>query len=259
MTRFGLIGKPVSHSKSPDLFRAAYPDCGMTYELIEAPSFEESIRLFKEGFDAVNVTAPYKESAFLCADSADIITSLLRATNLLLKKDGRICAFNTDFWAVSNILRLYLHEFEKPAVLVAGCGGAGKAAALAASDLHLDVTVVNRSYDRAKSFCDAVGGIKAEPFDQMAAVARKSDIIIYTLPVKADCFDSVLLEGKMVLEANYRNPSFSPLKADVDFVYVPGYEWLVQQALTGFGIMTGRKPEEKSLRALLKHLHLYEY
>ena len=62
MKRFGLIGKPISHSGSPRLFRAGYHG-KYEYDLIEAPDFETSWKLFLEKYDGINVTAPYKELA----------------------------------------------------------------------------------------------------------------------------------------------------------------------------------------------------
>ena len=45
MARFGLIGNPIAHSKSPALFKAAYSGED-SYELIEAESLEVSMDKF---------------------------------------------------------------------------------------------------------------------------------------------------------------------------------------------------------------------
>ena len=47
MARFGLIGNPIAHSKSPALFAAAYPN-NDTYELIEAENLEKSLQIFMQ-------------------------------------------------------------------------------------------------------------------------------------------------------------------------------------------------------------------
>ena len=89
--KYGLIGYPISHSKSPQLFRAAYsshPD--MTYDLIEEQDFEKAWRIFLDRYDAVNVTAPFKGDAFRKVDVADTISRELYAVNILKKKDGKI-------------------------------------------------------------------------------------------------------------------------------------------------------------------------
>ena len=59
--RFGLIGHPINHSQSPALFAAAYPGGEHSYELIEEPDFDKAYARFLEGYDAVNVTTPFKE------------------------------------------------------------------------------------------------------------------------------------------------------------------------------------------------------
>ncbi|MBR1959386.1 MAG: hypothetical protein IKA34_02310, partial [Bacteroidales bacterium] len=65
--KFGLIGHPIAHSLSPALFKAGY-DSRYPYQLIEGADFEDSYRRFLEGYDGINVTAPFKEPAFAKAD-----------------------------------------------------------------------------------------------------------------------------------------------------------------------------------------------
>ena len=250
MKKFGLIGNPISRSLSPKLFRAAYPDGGMTYDLIETGTVEEALESFRKNYDAVNVTAPYKESAFKAADRADVISRSLGATNLLIKKDGRLEAFNTDFWAVTNILRLHKMRFDDANVLVVGCGGAGKAAALASVNLHLTTILANRSMKRARDFCFSTGGIAPISLESIPDQVQASNIgiIIYTVPAAIDSLGKIPLKGKVVIEANYSNPCLKELCAEKGALYVPGQEWLVEQALTGFTLMTGTAPDEQVLR-----------
>ena len=66
--KYGLIGYPISHSKSPELFRAAYPDTDMSYDLIEESDFSRAYRRFLQEYEAVNVTAPFKGDAFRKVD-----------------------------------------------------------------------------------------------------------------------------------------------------------------------------------------------
>lgn len=67
--RLGLIGCPISHSKSPALFLEHYasrPDIleHWSYDLIERDTFDEAWAAFLQDYIAVNVTAPFKEDAF---------------------------------------------------------------------------------------------------------------------------------------------------------------------------------------------------
>ena len=171
--RLGLIGCPIGHSLSPALFRehfASRPDIleHWSYDLIERSTFDEAWNTFLQGYEAVNVTAPFKENAFRAADSHDYSALRSRAANLLVKTQNEgIKAYNTDFEAVVEILRQELQRtatantaaetVEKAGrhkVLVIGCGGAGKAATAAALEADMQVSLCNRTVSRAQEFAD---------------------------------------------------------------------------------------------------------
>ena len=54
---------------------------------------------------------------------------------------------------------------------------------------------------------------------------------------------------KVILEANYKNPSFDKaltdriIESNPNARYVSGETWLLYQALTGYEIFTGEKPD----------------
>jgi len=240
--KYGLIGYPIGHSQSPAMFKACFPD--LEYDLIETPDFEEAMRIFMAEYDAINVTAPFKEKAFAEADEADTITAQLKAANILVKRDGKISAMNTDFWGVSQLLRLNMPPGELPKTLVIGCGGAGKAAAAAASNLHLETIIANRTLKTAEEFCSRLGGMAAMPLDDVAERLNEFGIIIYTLPVRIPEVDLINDMSIIKIEANYRNPFLNGKG------YVPGKEWLIAQAAPGFKIMTGRTPDYERLQSI---------
>ena len=135
--RFGLIGHPIEHSLSPALFKAGY-DGMYPYDLIITEDFEEAYKRFLEGYDGINVTAPFKELALRKADIISEECRLVGATNLLIKTPEGIAAYNSDFRGLVTIFRGLkgdekrtpfhpLSDHEKT-VLIVGAGGAGKAA-----------------------------------------------------------------------------------------------------------------------------------
>lgn len=228
--RFGLVGFPIGHSQSPDLFKAAYPQFG--YDLIDTPDFEEAMTIFKKGYDAVNVTAPFKEQAFLVADRADEKTALIGAANILRKEaDGSVSAFNSDYSAVRLLLERNLDAEAPRKALVVGCGGAGKAAALAALDLGLETVIANRTLSRAEEYCRRIGGGTAVSLEEARKHIAGCGVIIFTIPVPAGMAEAISGSGILHIEANYRTPSLSGSG------YIPGEEWLKAQAETGYSIM----------------------
>ena len=76
-----------------------------------------------------------------------------------------------------------------------------------------------------------------------------TDILIYALPVKIDLLDELPLAGKVVVEANYKNPCLQERCAVEGFTYISGMEWLVAQAVEGYQLMTGIEPDAERVKA----------
>ena len=280
--RFGLIGFPIAHSLSPHLFNAGYAG-KHAYDLIEGEDFEKSYQTFLDRYDGINVTAPFKELAFAKADILSDECRLIKATNLLIKTSEGVKAFNSDYLGV----RMWLSEViaghqevqaeakEPLTVLIAGCGGAGKAAAIAAASLGLKVILMNRNTDKAAGIAESIRTMDGAPeaevrqLDEFRECFRKSDIIIYNIPTSIPALDE--LDGadfhglshnggpqhKFILEANYKNPSFSTLfidrmtSANPDARYTEGKKWLLYQAVTGYKIFTGQAPDLAAMEAII--------
>lgn len=244
--RFGLIGHPIAHSLSPALFKAGY-EGRYPYELIEGENFEESYRKFLEEYDGINVTAPFKELAFAKADILSSECESVGATNLLVKTPQGVKAFNSDFLGV----RMWLEEVaaevltEKKSVLIVGLGGAGKAAAAAAESLGMKVVRMNRT----------VRDEKTRPLDDFKECFKEADIIIYNIPTAIQALNELTDKDftpgkpKFILEANYKDPSFGKeILAKMQTAnplarYTGGKTWLLYQAVTGYEIFTGEKPD----------------
>lgn len=259
MKKFGLIGHPIAHSLSPALFKAGY-DGRYPYELIETDDFEEAYSRFLNEYDGINVTAPFKELAYA---KADILSEECRntgAANLLIKTSEGIKAFNSDYLGV----RMWLsgvrekmkspHSTDQPVmVLVVGLGGAGKAAAAAAESLGMEVIRMNRTIKDSST----------SPLSDFREYFRKADIIIYNIPTVIEelkeLTDSDFTPGrqKFILEANYRNPSFDQTFTDrmktvnPSAEYTGGKTWLLYQAVTGYEIFTGEKPDLSKMSSVL--------
>lgn len=208
MARFALIGNPVSHSISPRLFAAGY-DGRYPYELVETEDFDAAWRVFLRSYDAVNVTAPFKETAFEKAKIRSREAELCGAANILVKTSKGVSAWNSDCTGVAAMLRrLYDGNVTfagggNPCnsaccgrtALVVGAGGAGKAAAVAALSCGMRVTVINRSLDKALSFAHYLAArsrtaaslpgaslppLTVLPVSQFSKAFVEADTIIYT-------------------------------------------------------------------------------
>ena len=235
--KFGLIGHPISHSQSPALFAAAYPGGEHSYELIEEADFDKAYDRFIEGYDAVNVTTPFKELAAARADVPNDVVKACGASNLLKKVEGKVYAYNTDYLGVRQILEGRTFEGD---VLVVGCGGAAKAAALAAADSGHNVIIANRDESRAIRFVAANIGrqgsasMLAIGLGMLEAVLHSVSFIIYCVPVAIPQLNDSNLAGKTLFEANYRDAQYS---AGHGYDYIPGEVWLKAQGDESFSLM----------------------
>lgn len=304
MMKFGLIGDPIATSQSPALFEAGYHG-KYSYDLIEGSEFEASWKRFLEEYSAINVTAPFKEKAFeqaagLARDGRGSISGpawKTGAANLVVKNpDGTVDAHNTDFTGIilsiadamfpGLVAQCYdtfgdrgyikVHQFmsqnveeyygRRPQALVVGCGGAGKAAAVAASEMGFSTVLMNRTAEKARTFALEVAeyGFIVDTIEDFAPALKECDIVIYTLPealgaiggLTADDFAGDGGKPKIILEANYKTPSFSGMTAammeNAGCRYVGGRTWLLYQALTGYGLMTGERPDFESMHSAMK-------
>ena len=278
--KFGLIGHPVAHSLSPALFRAGY-DGKYTYDLIEGEDFEKSYEKFIKEYDGINVTAPFKELAYEKADIVSDECRIIKAANMLVKTPEGIKAFNSDYLGVRLWLREILGEMSSDSctdrtsarVLIVGCGGAGKAAAVAAASLDLHVILMNRDRSKAETLAGSIGQMKnghavvqVLGMEEFRNAFREADIIIYNIPLAvpalAELTDIDFRGGetprqKHILEANYRNPSFcnklidKMIQANPHATYTKGQKWLLYQAVTGYNIFTGDSPDLSSMQDVI--------
>ncbi len=252
MDRFALIGYPIGHSLSPKLFEAAYGG-EFAYDLIEEGSFEKAWSRFMEGpYRAINITTPFKEPALakvfaLESEGRGIVSAECRkigATNLCVRTERGIECFNSDYRGVKAMLASNGFGKGSTAVIV-GYGGAGKAAAAAAEDSGLEIAVCNRS---------AYPGREIRPLDELPIIASACELMIYTLPMAVPQLRDALDPGfgcamcqPVIIEANYRQPCLARYPGK----YIGGKEWLLAQAETGYGLMTGKTPDSDAMKSII--------
>ena len=235
--RYGVLGWPVAHSRSPAMMRAA--GLARYQRLPVAPqAFADTVRaLHGAGFRGANVTIPHKEAALAVATSAsDAAREIGAANTLTFTADGETAAENTDAPGLVAALG------DRPArsALVLGAGGSARAAVWALARAGADVSVWNRTPERAaglgarvvrKPFaadvlvnCTSVGlGPSSSPFKDLPLAADR--LGEYTTVV-----DLVYRAGGTVLIRE-------AAKRGVDTI--DGLEVLVCQGALSFTLWTG--------------------
>lgn len=122
MIKLALVGKNISHSRSPEIYRNFLGN-EINYSLLDfnnqsdIPSAE---KLLKE-FDGISITSPYKKHFINEIQLVDDAIHL-QAVNCLRKNKKIIEGINTDYLAVQILLKDFFRKYKKLDVLILGDG-----------------------------------------------------------------------------------------------------------------------------------------
>lgn len=248
---------------------AALRDLGLddewSYEAIEvAPdAFEGRVRGMEgEGFAGANITVPHKLAALAVADSASRAASEIGAANTLSFADGRIAAFNTD---ASGILDALPVSPQGRRALVLGAGGSARAAIWALGGAGAEVSVWNRTSERAARLADELGGSVVGPDPGAGTLPlERFDLVLNATSVGLDgasqpgtdlkalrLDDDGFHEGHLVMDLVYGAAPTQLLAAAAarGASVVDGLEVLVHQGAASLRIWTGQTPSVEVMRS----------
>ncbi|MCZ2824935.1 MULTISPECIES: shikimate dehydrogenase [unclassified Modestobacter] len=260
--RAAVLGRPVGHSLSPRLHRAAYAALGLddwSYDALDVGAEDLPVLLAGLGpeWRGFSVTMPCKQAAVAVADDVDQLPRLLGAANTLLRTDAGWRAENTDVAGVGMALQLGgVEQVEHAAVL--GAGGTAAAAATALASLGAQqVDVVVREPARAADLLRVLAalGVSADVqrLDRTGAVT--APVVVSTVPAdgQAAVADLAWGRGQTVLDVLYAGWP-TPLAQRVQAAggrTISGLEVLFWQATAQVELMTGRPAPIEAMRAAL--------
>ena len=148
MRRFGLIGKPLSHSFSKNYFTQKFArehinNC--RYDLFELTTIEDlpALLLSYPDLEGLNVTIPYKQEVIPYLDEATEVVKEIGACNCIKISGGKLKGFNTDVVGFKRSLETHLLPGHDKA-LILGTGGAARAVQYALKELGIEYRLVSR-------------------------------------------------------------------------------------------------------------------
>ena len=104
-----MLGRPVAHSLSPRLHRAAYAALGLdwTYDAVDCG--EADLASLLDGLDAswagLSLTMPLKQAVLPLLDEVTDLARDVAAANTVVLRDGRRAGDNTDVHGIVAALR----------------------------------------------------------------------------------------------------------------------------------------------------------
>ena len=154
----GVIGDPISHSKSPTLHRLWLNQNNINGHYIPLKVSKIDLELVlktlpKMGFSGVNVTVPHKESVLKIANEITQSASQIGSANTLtFLPCGGFKADNTDGYGFLKNLEENEPTWDSSnaKVLIIGAGGASRAVISALLNSGVSkIVITNRTYERA--------------------------------------------------------------------------------------------------------------
>ena len=251
----GIIGWPVSHSRSPRLhgfWLERHKIDGAYVPLpIRPADMPTAVRgLMQAGFAGANVTIPNKMAAFEACDTVDETARKAGAVNTLVFKDGKISGSNTDGHGFLANLRAHGVDPAAGPVLLLGAGGSARAVVPVLQDLGVQVTVANRTRAKADELAGELPGLRVVDWDRRSDALGDHALLVNTTslgmhgqnPVEIDL--SRAAKGSAVCDIVYV-PLETPLLAAArahGLRCVEGLGMLLHQAVPGFKAWFGFEP-----------------
>jgi shikimate dehydrogenase len=268
--RYGVMGYPVSHSRSPVIHRlfALQTEQNLQYEPLQVTpeKLETAIRQFQRtGGKGLNITVPHKSAVARLVDHNSERAATAGAVNTITFRGGEIYGENTDGIGLLRDLAVNLGiNLEGANILILGAGGATRGIVGTLLEMNpSSLRIANRTLGKAQALAEhfeRVGPVTACPFN-VVPTSEPYDLVINatsaglqgdTPPYPADavtdqtyCYD---------LSYGLTTTPFSSWARDQGAAQsIMGWGMLVEQAAESFNIWRGIRPDTAPV---LKQMHI---
>lgn len=271
---FAVFGHPVSHSLSPAFQNAGLQAMGVpgVYLAFEVRPDQlaaslASLATWRAG--GVNLTIPLKEKAFdLLDDLAESAAFAGSVNTVAFSENGGMTGHSTDGAGLHHaLMEAFGVAFEDRRVLILGCGGAGRAAALQAALAGAsEVLLANRTRARAETveaeIRQRLPGVKVSTLSAWPpepAQMQAADLVIQSTSLGMNHGEETgfhaghFREGQHLLDMIYVQevtPVMQTARA-AGVQAVNGIGMLLHQGVESLRIWTGQEPPVERMREAL--------
>jgi shikimate dehydrogenase len=252
---FAVTGNPVLHSKSPQMFNSVFRENKIpaTYFKIAADTAEEAIFIFQNlGLGGMNVTNPFKKDIMNHLDEVSEDARIIDGVNTVVREKGKLKGYNTDYIGVIRSLEAAHIPIKGRKCIVLGAGGAGRAAAYGLHKQGAEVTIVNRTYEKAVQAAQRIG-CQADKPGTLEEQLKTADILISTISTGAEIVKEEWISSDLLLfDANYKTSPLYRIALKKGCKILKGEDWLLNQAIPGYKKFIGKEPDKKLMEKTLK-------
>lgn len=262
---FGIIGYPVGHSLSPQMYKAAFEAAGFpNYNYIPLQIHSAKLYFAVEGFKGLdfrgfNVTIPHKTNILKYLDAIDSDAMVIGAVNTVVNDGGMLTGYNTDVAGFLAALAEANFLPEDCHAVMLGAGGAARAVLWGLCKKRAEfITIGARNPQKADALAkDFLNYGHVEGFDwnsdEFKELMQSADILINTTPLgmfpEVDDMPPVdlklLPEGALVYDIIYNPVETKLLRIAKELGYptLDGASMLLLQAQEAYRLYTGQLPD----------------
>ena len=270
---FGIIGYPVGHSLSPQMYEAAFKAAGFpNYNYIPLQIHSAKLYFAVEGlkgldFRGFNVTIPHKTNILKYLDAIDSDAMVIGAVNTVVNDGGMLTGYNTDVAGFLAALAEANFLPEDCHAVMLGAGGAARAILWGLCKKRAEfVTIGARNPQKADALAkDFLSYGNVEGFDwnsdEFKELMQSADILINTTPLgmfpNVDDMPPVdlklLPEGALVYDIIYNPVETKLLRTAKELGYptLNGASMLLLQAQEAYRLYTEQLPDMKVMTETL--------
>jgi len=242
--KFGIIGDPVDHSRSPAIHNAGFAALGIeaTFEFVPTPPsrFGDAEQRLRSGsLSGASVTMPHKANAYAAVDVMDPMSDRARAVNTIVGRRGVLTGYNTDIDGVRYAIEKLGLTRDTP-ILLLGYGAAA-AAALVSFSSTTRISISGRNKSPAITLTERIG-VEAEFVEW--GDPRPGVILVNATPLgmHSEELPADVLRASVGLVDMTYGARETPAVTDSRTLGIPcsdGLDMLVGQAVAAFELFTG--------------------
>jgi shikimate dehydrogenase len=261
----GVIGDPVAHSLSPFIHNHWMRQHGIagTYLALQVPRGElpdALATLLRRGVRGLNITLPHKEDALILALEASALAKRIGAANVLVRhREGGWRAENTDAAGFRDTLIAGGIDVAGSRVFLLGAGGSARALAVTLGDMKAEVTVCNRTQERAsRLILETDVRARSVTLEEGLARLEEADVVVNSLSL-GHAGETLTLpagKGRVFYDISYGKAAAASLEAAraKGWRTLDGLGMLVAQAAHSFEHWFGILPDMAEAHARCRKL-----
>lgn len=255
----GLIGRNISYSRSPDIFRVIGESIGQPVQCCVFDIEKESLAALIESLRAsalvgCSVTIPYKTDIIRYLDTLDPSAASLQSVNSIQISQGSLTGHNTDHFGFDEMLASAKIN-PGTSALILGAGGASRAVIASLLDAGLQVTICCRNEtqyaESAVLFYEKMSRLSYRQWSEKIE-SDEYQIVVNTTPLggandkSAPCPLQFAKSSGQYFDLNYNaDNGWLAAGSSAGWETYDGSRMLIWQAIRSFEIWTGRKVDSQ--------------